>query len=28
VVERDGEKGLLTIDTIEKLSRARDDSRG
>jgi osmoprotectant transport system ATP-binding protein len=28
VVERDGEKGLLTIDAIEKLSRARDDSRG
>jgi osmoprotectant transport system ATP-binding protein len=28
VVERDDEKGLLTIDTIEKLSRARDDSRG
>jgi osmoprotectant transport system ATP-binding protein len=25
VVERDGEKGLLTIDAIEKLSRARDD---
>jgi osmoprotectant transport system ATP-binding protein len=24
VVERDGEKGLLTIDAIEKLSRARD----
>jgi osmoprotectant transport system ATP-binding protein len=28
VVERDGEKGLLTIDAIEKLSRIRDDSRG
>ena len=28
VVERDGEKGLLTIDAIEKLSSARDDSRG
>jgi osmoprotectant transport system ATP-binding protein len=28
VVEREGEKGLLTIDAIEKLSRARDDSRG
>jgi osmoprotectant transport system ATP-binding protein len=27
VVERDGERGLLTIDAIEKLSRARDDSR-
>jgi osmoprotectant transport system ATP-binding protein len=27
VVERDGESGLLTIDAIEKLSRARDDSR-
>ena len=25
VVERDGEKGLLTIDAIEKVSRARDD---
>ena len=25
MVERDGEKGLLTIDAIEKLSRARDD---
>jgi osmoprotectant transport system ATP-binding protein len=25
VVESDGEKGLLTIDAIEKLSRARDD---
>jgi osmoprotectant transport system ATP-binding protein len=25
VVERDGEKGLLTIDAIEQLSRARDD---
>ena len=25
VVERDGEKGLLTIDAIEELSRARDD---
>jgi osmoprotectant transport system ATP-binding protein len=25
VVERDGEKGLLTIDAIEKLSRARDN---
>jgi osmoprotectant transport system ATP-binding protein len=28
VVERDGEKGLLTIDAIEKLSSARDDPRG
>src|ERR687894_271977 len=28
VVERGGEKGLLTLDTIEKLSRARDDSCG
>jgi osmoprotectant transport system ATP-binding protein len=27
VVESDGERGLLTIDAIEKLSRARDDSR-
>ena len=27
VVERDGERGLLTIDAIEKLSRARDDLR-
>ena len=28
VVERDGEKGLLTIDAIEKLSSARDESGG
>jgi osmoprotectant transport system ATP-binding protein len=27
VVERDGESGLLTLDAIEKLSRARHDSR-
>jgi osmoprotectant transport system ATP-binding protein len=28
VVERDGEKGLLTIDAIERLTRAGDASRG